>query len=155
MVAKVRNQYSLTEFVFARIIYLEQSATVLELLGTIGWRNAILALFGLGSGPIYASDWTDADTAWQASYLALHVADWGQTRHIAKNPGEYYEVNPLLGDHPSVRRVDTYMAVSAITHTAIAYCLSPDWRRRFQQVTVGIKAGVVGYNYSIGLKMDF
>lgn len=116
---------------------------------------AILALFGLAAGPVSASDWTDKDTAWQAAYLILHAADWGQTLYIAKHPNEYWEVNPLLGEHPSVRRVNTYMATSAIVHTAIAYTLPPVWRRRWQAVTVGIKAGVVGYNYSIGLKMDF
>lgn len=93
--------------------------------------------------------------AWQAAYLILHTADWGQTLDIAKNPGDYYEVNPLLGDHPSVKRANSYMAFSALTHTGIAYTLPPPWRRRFQQVTIGLKAGIVGYNYSIGLRINF
>ena len=116
---------------------------------------AIMAFFGLTS-PVFGSDWTKADTAWQLGYLALHVADWGQTRNIVKREGEgYYETNPILGRSPSLRRVDTHFAVTALAHTAISYALPPDWRRRWQMVTIGIEAGYVGYNYSIGLKMDF
>lgn len=116
---------------------------------------AILAIFGLGAGPVYASDWTKADTAWQAGYIVLHVIDWGQTRNIAKKPDAYDERNLFLGGDPSIRRVDTYFAVTALVHTAIGYALPPDWRRGWQMVTIGFQAGVVGYNYSIGLKMDF
>ena len=115
---------------------------------------AIFAILGL-SGPVAASEWTDTDTAWQAGYLLLHVADWRQTLNIAKNPDRFYEVNPLIGEHPSESKVNTYMAASAALHTGIAYTLSGKWRRRFQQVTIGMKAGIVGYNYSVGIRLDF
>lgn len=123
---------------------------------------AILACFGLGAGPVYASDWTKADTAWQLGYLALHVADWGQTRNIVRRADTgcdgdptCIERNPFLGRNPSLKRVDTYFAVTALAHTAISYALPSDWRRGWQMITIGMEAGVVGYNYSIGLKMDF
>lgn len=114
-----------------------------------------LACFGLGAAPVYASDWTKADTARQMAYLTLHVADWGQTRYIAKNPNRYLEKNLFLGGHPSLSRVDSYFAFTALAHTAISYALPPDWRRGWQYITIGVEAGAVGYNYSIGLKMDF
>jgi len=125
----------------------------------MAWRarwSWIIALFGLSSAPVFASDWTTEDTAWQAAYMVLHVADWGQTRDIARREDEgYYETNPILGRHPSLKRVDTHFAVTALAHTAISYALPPDWRRRWQMVTIGVEAGFVSYNYSIGLKINF
>lgn len=122
----------------------------------------ILSCFGLGAAPVYASDWTKDDTGWQVAYLALHVADWGQTRNIVHRADTgcagdptCIERNPFIGRNPSIRRVDTYFAFTALTHTAISYALPPDWRRGWQMITIGMEAGVVGYNYSIGLKMDF
>lgn len=125
----------------------------------VAWRAlwaGILALFGLSSAPVFASDWTTEDTWWQAAYLALHVADWGQTRDIVKREGEgYYETNPILGRHPSLKRVDTYFTVTALAHTAISYALPAAWRRGWQHVTIGVEAGYVSYNYSIGLNINF
>lgn len=90
------------------------------------------------------------------------MADWGQTRNIVHRADTgcagdptCIERNPFLGRNPSIRRVDTYFAVTALAHTAISYALPPDWRRGWQHITIGLEAGVVGYNYSIGLKMDF
>lgn len=100
--------------------------------------------------------WTSNDTKWQIAYIVVHTIDWRQTINIVEREGEgYYETNPILGRSPSRRRVDTHFAVTALAHTAISYALPPDWRRRWQMVTIGIEAGYVGYNYSIGLKMDF
>lgn len=117
-------------------------------LGTI----FLIAVF---SGTVSASDWKEADTDRQIAYLLLHAVDWGQTRNIARNPHEYYEFNPLLGEHPSVKRVDSYMLASALTHTAISYVLPPKWREAFQQVTLSVKSGLVDHNFSIGLRIDY
>lgn len=105
--------------------------------------------------PAAASDWTKEDTAWQATYLALHVADWGQTRDAAAQPGRYAEQNPMLGEHPSQKRIDSYFAATAILHTAVAYALPPDWRRTWQHITIGVEAGVVCRNARIGLQVNF
>jgi hypothetical protein len=123
-----------------------------------GWLLA--ACLGLFATPVpaadwFQTDWKDADTEWQVAYLLLHAVDWGQTRMIARNPEAYYEINPLLGEHPSVKRVDRYMAMSALAHTAIAYALPPTWRRYFQRVTLSVKAGLVDQNYAIGLTIDY
>ena len=109
-----------------------------------------------------ADAWSKSDTTREIAYLALHVADWGQTRNIVhrSNTGcdgdsTCIERNPFLGRNPSIRRVDTYFAVTALAHAAISHALPKDWRQGWQYVTIGMEAGVVGYNYSIGLKVDF
>lgn len=113
--------------------------------------TATLAL----STPAVAGDWSAEDTKWQAAYIALHVADWGQTRDIAAKRDRYFEQNPVLGKHPSVKRVDSYFLATSIAHTAISYALPPDLRRRWQQITVVVQAGVVAHNYGIGLNINF
>jgi hypothetical protein len=80
--------------------------------------------------------------------------DWGQTRYISKHQ-KYHEVNPLLGEHPTIGRVNRYMLVSGLTHVVVSDFLSPPWRERFQYVTIGLKASVVTYNYSVGIRVDF
>lgn len=100
--------------------------------------------------------WTKEDTMREAAYLVLHVVDWGQTRNIVNRREEgYWEINPILGKQPSIKRVDSYMAFSAIAHVGIAYVLPQKWRARFQYTTAGIKTGLVIYNNSAGLRVDF
>lgn len=113
-------------------------------------------LAGMFAGlPSEAGNWSDDDTKWQAAYLALHVADWGQTRDIAARPGRYTEMNPMLGDHPSRKRVDSHFVVTAIMHTAVSYVLPPDWRRLWQHISVGVGVGTVVQNARIGLQINF
>lgn len=100
-------------------------------------------------------EWTTDDTKRQAVYLALHTLDWGQTRYIAKNPTLFHELNPFLGKDPSVGQVDGYFAATALIHTGVAYALPADWRKKFQYITIGARAGITARNYYLGIKTDF
>ena len=95
--------------------------------------------------------WTKADTAIQATWTVLHIVDWSQTRQIAKEPRRFYEGNPILGRHPSVGRVDTYMALSAVANLGVAYALPKPYRRYFQVLSIGITGKCVILNFDIGL----
>ena len=127
-----------------------------------------LFLFSLNAN---ANDWTKADTAWQLTYVAFHVADWGQTLHIREcdrgesavyNGQTYYkdgcnheEGNPILGSYPSRGEVNTYFATTLILHTAIAYYLPPKYRRVWQIAWIGIEANMVSHNINAGVKFSF
>lgn len=100
--------------------------------------------------------WTKEDTMREAAYLVLHVVDWGQTRNIVHRSNEdFFEKNPIIGNRPSIKRVDSYFAFTAIAHVAVSYVLPRVWREGFQYTTVGVQAGVVIQNNSIGLRVDF
>lgn len=112
----------------------------------------------------FAENWTWQDTAWQGAFVAVLAADWTQTRYIAKNPDKYHETNPILGKHPSTSQVDTYMAGCVLGHTLISLALPPkaeifgytiNPRRIWQGVWIGIEAGYVIHNTSIGVKFEF
>lgn len=126
-------------------------------------KTIIVAFVLAIAAPVHAADpWSKSDIAREVAYLALHTADWGQTRNIVRRADTgcagdptCIERNPFLGRNPSIRRVDTYFAVTALAHVVISHALPKDWRQGWQYVTIGMEAGVVGYNYSIGLKVDF
>lgn len=88
--------------------------------------------------------------------------DYGQTLDIASNP-QWKETNPILGEHPTRSEVTRYFAVAAVLHPTISAllptdkCLGPvcDWRKAWQWVTIGVEAGYVAHNYSLGIRTDF
>ena len=99
--------------------------------------------------------WSTEDSYRQVGVVALSGVDWMQTRKIAKNPDEYHENNPILGEHPSTEKVDVYFAASIAAHTAVAMALPPEYRKWFQYISIGVQAGVVASNFSIGLGVGF
>lgn len=117
---------------------------------------ASLAIVLALSSPCHALDeWTSDDTAWEVTYATLHIIDWGQTRHIAKNPELFHENNPILGKHPSVGKVNTFLALTLAGHVAVARLLPKKARRVWQVVWIGVEASCVAHNASIGIKIDF
>lgn len=113
-----------------------------------------MILFLALTSPAHA-EWTKTDTAFQLVYSALHITDWGQTRDIAKNPDRFHENNPILGKHPSVGKVDTYMALTLIGSTAMSILLPPKYRRWWQVGLIGLEGALVIHNFNIGIKVNF
>ena len=70
--------------------------------------------------PAYADEWTTNDTYREITYQGLAAIDWLQTRNIAKNPN-YYEQNPILGEYPSVGKVNAYFAITGIVHYGVKF----------------------------------
>ena len=106
----------------------------------------------------FAENWTKADTAWQATFLAVTTVDWMQTRWMTRHDwqwdGEYHkEMNPILGSHPSIKKVDTLIPLGMVAHTLVSMALPPDYRRIWQCVWIGIEGAYVYNNYNIGVKI--
>ena len=99
--------------------------------------------------------WRREDTYRHIVLTGLMVVDWQQTREVTKNPEKYRELNPILGEHPSGRTVDLYMAASYVTKTGIAYMLPETWRKRWQWLCIGSSGAFVIHNYSVGLKGEW
>ena len=101
-----------------------------------------------------AGKWTGPQKeALIASELML-AADWAQTRQIARNPALFRELNPILGEHPSVGRVNTYFLAAMTLNYLFA-----DWlgdNREFYLGAIAVSEGVVvNRNASLGLKVRF
>jgi hypothetical protein len=83
------------------------------------------------------------------------VADWGQTRYIAKNPTQYREHNPVLGSHPSVGKVDAYFVGALAVNNGIMIALPKKYRPYYAGVVTAVETHFVVSNNQIGIKVDF
>jgi hypothetical protein len=116
------------------------------------------AVFCTVAGTAAASEWSKKDIALEATYLAFHIADWGQTRDIVRQyeqGRDRYETNPLLGKHPSKQAVDNHFIAGAILHLIIANMLEGNNRTWFQGVTITMEGLYVSNNARMGMKIDF
>lgn len=120
------------------------------------WLLAMALMLGLSQSAQaqFFRDWDSRDQALLAIGTTLHMIDWGQTRYIAKNPSEYREMNPLMGDHPSMGTVNSYMLVTALLFPLAAE-MFPEYRTYILAFWVGSRALVVGNNYAIGIRMSW
>lgn len=111
---------------------------------------ALLAASSVAS----AQDWTTADTVRESAVVVASVADWGQTLAIESTPN-CYEMNTLLGRHPSRAKVNAYFASGIVLHVLIARMLPEKWRHAFQYGCIGWELGIVSHNYSLGVRISF
>lgn len=106
--------------------------------------------------PCTASAWDTTDIVLESTWQVLHIIDWQQTLSIARNPNEWYELNPILGKHPSVGNVNTYMFCSAIGHGIVSHyipkLLGKQSRNIWQATSILITFSAVANNYSIGIR---
>jgi hypothetical protein len=102
-----------------------------------------------------AEEWSKTDIVFEATYLTLHLVDWGQTLDIVNRHETYHERNPILGKHPTREQVNTYFALTALAHLAIANWLDAPYRNYFQVGTIALEAVVIGNNFAIGLRVAF
>jgi len=120
-------------------------------------RAALLVLaFVLFPSLCQAADpWETTDYALAGAAVAALAVDWGQTRHIAKNPQRFAETNPILGPSPSVGKVDAYFVGAMVGTVALAHVLPGDWRQLFLGGVLALELSVVNQNRSLGIKMAF
>jgi len=102
-----------------------------------------------------ADPWTKEEKWVAGAAVGLTIIDWGQTRHIAKNPDKYFERNGVLGDHPSKKDVDTYFAAYIALQLLIGHNLSHKWRTPFLGGVALVEAGYVVHNHIMGIRVDF
>ena len=119
----------------------------------------IAAIFLILSASANAADpWTRTDTAYEIAYQVADYMDWRQTREFTQ--ASYYtlgnyELNPIMGKHPSHTTVNETFLIGSIGHYAISRMLPAKARHIWQYVTIGFESGVVGHNYQIGIRAKF
>jgi hypothetical protein len=137
------------------------------ILGALAWAVIVALIlmiatvcFGEDNPPIpplsregNSDDWTKTDTAREVVWMILHAVDWGQTLEIARHPDDFREMNPILGTHPTVGRVNLYMGAWALAHPAISYLLPGDWRKTWQYLTIGVSFTSTANNFNLGLRV--
>jgi len=85
-------------------------------------------------------------------WQAVNAVDWMQTRTIATDE-RWYEVNPILGKHPTLAEVNTYFVASALFHTSVSHYLSRKHARMYQNATTVVGIGFVLNNHIKGIRL--
>ena len=117
-------------------------------------RRLLVAL-ALAASPAAAEDWDTADKILGVTAATLVITDWGQTRYIAKHPELYREKNILLGEHPSVRKVDVYFSGLLIGGYLLADWLPSSERKTFLSIVSIIWFKATRDNKQLGVKVEF
>jgi hypothetical protein len=91
--------------------------------------------------------WSATDVGLATGFLALLWVDAAQTRSLARQGWtDFHESNPILGQEPSVRRINTYTAAAAVATLGIAAVLPPRARRWWLAGAVAVEASTVIHN---------
>lgn len=98
--------------------------------------------------------WTTEDRMAGVTALTFTVIDWGQTRYIAEHQ-QFYEINPILGMHPSMAKVNTYFAGALIGGTILTFALPEKDRKWFLGGVTVLELGVTAHNANIGIRVNF
>lgn len=121
-------------------------------------RRLLLSLM-LFASTAHADDWTrgwdKTDSALAGAAFTLKVIDWKQTRYIARHPDQHREWNPVLGEHPSIGRVNNYFVGSIITSGTIAYFMPGIYRKVFLAGNITVSAWITHHNRSVGIRADW
>jgi hypothetical protein len=114
----------------------------------------LMIIVGINYNQVRAFDaWTKEDTAYQLTLTSLLLVDWAQTREMVKDGR--IELNPILGDHPSMKKVNTLIPLSILGHYLVSRVLSSKYRRVWQCVWIGVELNAVSSNYMAGIRFEF
>ena len=117
-----------------------------------GGHHCCVGLVGTVIAPLlalvlWASPWTPANTALEATLTALVAVDVAQTINCMHSTAfSCREENPLVGPRPTDFRLVMYGFWAVVGHATIAYFLPRPWREVWQMVIVGIESDVVIQN---------
>ncbi len=103
-------------------------------------------LSGCSSIVPHPRPWTGREKAAAAFFIAAHTANAISTEMHLDGRGNY-EYNPILGKHPSGRRVNTYFSITGIGTLLIVH-LYPELREPLLIGYGGINAGLAVYDFS-------
>ena len=103
----------------------------------------------------FGKDWTKEDTKLMMIFTVLDFIDYKQTKKFTRERLAK-EMNPILGERPSVKRVNRYFALGFIGSWFLAYVLPPKRRRKWEYYLVGVEIFCVVDNYNlVGLGTRF
>jgi hypothetical protein len=100
--------------------------------------------------------WSRMDVGAQAAFIAITAFDWSQTIDFTQDPrSPILETNPILGPEPSRSRVNVYMPLAMLGHTAVAAALPHGRLRTLWQMTwIALESKTVISNYRLGIGLS-
>lgn len=84
--------------------------------------------------------------------LVLLFVDFRQTIDIKNHPG-MYEINPILGKHPSDTKITIYFIISSIIFVLVSLYLAEPVKYIWLAVWAGMEIWAIQNNIKLGLKI--
>jgi hypothetical protein len=116
---------------------------------------AILATTSQGNAVEFFEPFTFNDWILLGANEMLLIADWNQTKTIVRNPEHHRETNLLLGNHPSMHKLDAYMSILLIANPLVVWACPKEIRPYFQFSVFSVELHCVSYNMACGLSTHF
>ncbi len=113
----------------------------------------IMSSFGCATGRKH-DPLAGSDVALYSTALALHSADWLQTKTGTQRLN-ITEKNTMLGSSPSQKNIDAYFVTTALGMSALTWYLPGDYRKVVLLGWSVMGAITVMHNNSIGVKITF
>lgn len=125
-------------------------------MSKLHYLAAASLLASCGYQPAYCAD--NMTIAEEAVYQIAALGDLSTTLDIRRHPG-MFEYNPILGRHPTDASVYRYFAICDASHILVTYALRESGHERaanyWEYGTISLELGMIGHNYSIGLRGKF
>jgi hypothetical protein len=100
--------------------------------------------------------WTPSHTALASAFVVTLLIDAAQTRGIARGGWVgYRETNPLLGERPSVGRLNTYTALAGLSVLGAAAAVPPRVRPWLLGAAVAVQAFTIQSSVRQGIPIRF
>ncbi len=115
-------------------------------------RLLILLAFCAATAAHAADPWDVTDKALAATAMTSLAIDWRQTQTIAENPNRWYELNPILGHHPSIGAVNRHFAFNAVLIGTIANYLPSKYRKVYLGAVSVVELSFAKHNYGLGIR---
>ncbi|SRR5258708_1085241 len=112
----------------------------------------ILLFYSLASN---AGEWDKIDYSLLGIAGTGIILDWGQTRYIVKHPQSFHELNPTLGNSPSMRSVNKFFLGRLALHGAAAYILPDPFKKIWLASEITIRFNTVNHNRTLGIGFNF
>lgn len=122
-------------------------------MARIAFAALIFLSFALPLG-VDAREWTTEEKWTAAAAASLRIVDWAQTRHIAKNPDKWRELNPMMPDHPTLGQVNRHF-IRGLALTGFVAHFLPDHRLTILRTVAVFQLGVTARNAHLGIRMEF
>lgn len=111
----------------------------------------IILIVSLFYSKAHATDWTGEEIAKEIAFQGLNIADFYLTDRIMKDGGEEVGlIKAVIGSHPDTDTLIIAAGLTAVGHYFISEYLinnKPQYTAIWQNISIGVKGLVVGFNY--------
>jgi hypothetical protein len=116
----------------------------------------LLLWSGLANAEIF-ENWTTEEKEWFALSTIVQSIDYGTTRDMLYKQADrgYYELNPLIGPHPSPGRLAAFQVGAIVGNYFLSDWLGHENRLFWLKTHVAVELVIIGHNLSIGARLGF